>query len=277
MKMKKNHIPFRLVFLVGIMILIALLTGIHLKKKHYLNETINTISERLMEKWITDANVTYQKSTRIGGYTIYYISIDSEAFGSLPNAEKVRVYEYVDIPLVITYFYSNGDEYSISTYNDTATIQKNTRMIYEGPTDKKQAKIDQAKEKYGSKMPFEGLEEDYIDCTKLGVHSSVELSKDFYAMKYIRRMKTYKWNDANGNLICSANVFYNNDGEGHVGSVYIPTKTLATPKPSKKPTIKKEADPFNAKDYAHPEDFYEWYYNDFFDYEEAEEYWEKHN
>ena len=103
-KISKNYITARLVFLVGIMILIAVLTGFHLKNKHFLNETINTISTRLVEKGIKDADVTYQKSTRIDGYTIYYISIDSEVFGSLPNAEKVRVYEYVDLPLVITDF-----------------------------------------------------------------------------------------------------------------------------------------------------------------------------
>ena len=36
------------------------------------------------------------------------------------------------------------------------------------------------------------LEEEYIDCTVLGGHSSVELSQDFNAMRYVRRYKTYK-------------------------------------------------------------------------------------
>ncbi|MCR5088709.1 MAG: hypothetical protein K6C08_04255 [Oscillospiraceae bacterium] len=36
------------------------------------------------------------------------------------------------------------------------------------------------------------------------------------------------------------------------------------------------SDPYHASDYAHPEDFYDWYYDDFYDYEEAEEYWEAH-
>ncbi len=38
----------------------------------------------------------------------------------------------------------------------------------------------------------------------------------------------------------------------------------------------KTSDPFHASDYVHPEDFYDWYYDDFYDYEEAEEYWEEH-
>ena len=36
------------------------------------------------------------------------------------------------------------------------------------------------------------------------------------------------------------------------------------------------SDPFHASDYAHPEDLYEWFYDDFWDYEDAEEYWEAH-
>ena len=33
-------------------------------------------------------------------------------------------------------------------------------------------------------------------------------------------------------------------------------------------------DPYNAKDYVHPDDFYYDYYDDFYDYEDAEDYWE---
>lgn len=36
------------------------------------------------------------------------------------------------------------------------------------------------------------------------------------------------------------------------------------------------SDPFHASDYTHPEDLYEWFYDDFWDYEDAEEYWEAH-
>lgn len=34
------------------------------------------------------------------------------------------------------------------------------------------------------------------------------------------------------------------------------------------------SDPYNAKDYVHPDDFYYDYYDDFYDYEDAEDYWE---
>lgn len=48
-----------------------------------------------------------------------------------------------------------------------------------------------------------------------------------------------------------------------------------TPKPSAKP--KPSSDPYHASDYYHPEDFYEYYYDDFWDYEDAEDYWEEYN
>lgn len=37
-----------------------------------------------------------------------------------------------------------------------------------------------------------------------------------------------------------------------------------------------EDDPFEARDYADPEDFYDDYYDDFYDYDEAEEYYYEH-
>lgn len=37
------------------------------------------------------------------------------------------------------------------------------------------------------------------------------------------------------------------------------------------------SDPYDAKSYAHPDDFYYDYYDDFWDYENAEDYWEEHN
>ncbi len=42
-------------------------------------------------------------------------------------------------------------------------------------------------------------------------------------------------------------------------------------------TNKKDDDPYNATDYAHPEDFYYDHYDDFFDYEDAEDYYNEHD
>ena len=40
---------------------------------------------------------------------------------------------------------------------------------------------------------------------------------------------------------------------------------------------KPSSDPYHAKDYAHPDDFYYDYRDDFWDYEDAEDYWERHH
>ena len=270
-----------ILILIASCILVA--AGYSISRKNTIKHFEEVLSTRLAEKGITDATVTFEKTTHYSGSTFYYFMIDSDQFRSLPNAEKVRVYDYVDVSYVIPEFYSNGDEYSISTYDGTATILKNLRKIYDAPTDRRQEQLDKAKEKDGNKMPFEGLEEEYISCTKLGEPSSVELSQDFYAMKYIRRTKAYLWHDAEGNLICKATVYYNTDGVGTVRSVYLPGSRLVTPAPTKRPVSTSrpsssgKSDPFDAKSYAHPDDFYYDYRDDFIDYEEAEEYWEKHN
>jgi hypothetical protein len=39
----------------------------------------------------------------------------------------------------------------------------------------------------------------------------------------------------------------------------------------------KTSDPYNASSYRHPDDFYYDHYDDFWDYEDAEDYWERHH
>ena len=66
---------------------------------------------------------------------------------------------------------------------------------------------------------------------------------------------------------------------------YTPTTTrpatttagkVTTRKTTKKTTTRK-ADEYGAHDYDDPEDFYEDHYDDFWDYEDAEDYWEENN
>ena len=55
------------------------------------------------------------------------------------------------------------------------------------------------------------------------------------------------------------------------------TDPTAATKPKNSTKKKSASDPYQAKDYAHPDDFYYDYYDDFWDYEDAEDYWEKHH
>ena len=51
-----------------------------------------------------------------------------------------------------------------------------------------------------------------------------------------------------------------------------------TPRPTPRSTPKPDFDdPYHAGDYAHPDDFYYDHYDDFWDYEDAEDYWEEHH
>ena len=45
---------------------------------------------------------------------------------------------------------------------------------------------------------------------------------------------------------------------------------------SKSSTSKKSSDPYDAKSYVHPDDFFYDYYDDFWDYEDAEDYYYEH-
>ncbi len=59
-------------------------------------------------------------------------------------------------------------------------------------------------------------------------------------------------------------------------------RPTATPRPTVKPTPRPSTkprtdDPYHASDYYHADDFYYDYYDDFWDYEDAEDYWKEHN
>lgn len=54
------------------------------------------------------------------------------------------------------------------------------------------------------------------------------------------------------------------------------SRPSATPKLSTRSTKKSGSSGLNASDYYHPDDFYYDYYDDFYDYEEAEDYYYSH-
>lgn len=90
--------------------------------------------------------------------------------------------------------------------------------------------------------------------------------------------------DASGNKVRTTKYVYEKPPKQYtiwvnesdtVVKVDIYDRSYTAPKSTSKP--KATSDPYNAKDYAHPEDFYEWYADDFWDYEDAEDYWEAHH
>jgi|GEM_PF-1731943 len=72
---------------------------------------------------------------------------------------------------------------------------------------------------------------------------------------------------------------HSNGSRGRHSGFYSPVSPSRTSNPTPRPTkpssssTKKNDDPYHAKDYMHPDDFYYDHYDDFWDYEEAEDYW----
>ena len=62
-----------------------------------------------------------------------------------------------------------------------------------------------------------------------------------------------------------------NSGSQQTSSYYTPSKSY---KSSNSKNTK--SDPYNAKDYSNEEDFYDDHYDDFFDYYDAEDYYNRH-
>ena len=64
-------------------------------------------------------------------------------------------------------------------------------------------------------------------------------------------------------------------GSGSSGAGSVPPAPTAAPGSSKTKS-KSSGDPYDAASYLHPDDFYYDHLDDFWDYEDAEDYWQKH-
>jgi hypothetical protein len=93
------------------------------------------------------------------------------------------------------------------------------------------------------------------------------------------RCKNCGYHSDNGvNSLCDYCAWMERNGGGLPTQKALDATPEPTPRPTTKPTAKPESsDPYHASDYSHPEDFYYDYYDDFWDYEDAEDYWEEHH
>lgn len=133
-----------------------------------------------------------------------------------------------------------------------------------------------------------------INLTKLGACSDFSEEKTFYSKQFKRTYyyRTYYWYGKYRNDPWGA-VYTVEVKDGYVVSVkYKPENEKPVSKASSSggsysasanrpvATTKKayyDNDPYNARDFADPEDFYDYYYDDFEDYEEAYDYFYEHN
>ena len=117
-----------------------------------------------------------------------------------------------------------------------------------------------------SKLPYVGMRERFINDTKLGRYESKSTSYGSLGSS----KTTYTFHYGNYIYIVTCE-------DGAVTSWRSEKKVTVRKKSStKSSTKKKTSDPFDAGSYAHPDDFYDWYEDDFWDYEDAEDYWEEY-
>ena len=153
-------------------------------------------------------------------------------------------------------------------------------------------------------MPYVGMPENLINSTKLGKATSVDTDPLKHSKFYDREVALregrhmYYWMTpyyANRSTYLESFHAYYHVGtrNGVVDYIKRYPENETEPKASsssgglyssgsrKETTTKKKTyyddDPYNARDFADPEDFYDYYYDDFEDYEEAYDYFYEHN
>ena len=107
--------------------------------------------------------------------------------------------------------------------------------------------------------------------TIISMIASCEASKkNEYYDTYLRKQRTPYYSSYSTS---SSNSSSSSSGSSSSRS----TGTYSGNSSSKTKTKNSSSDPYDAKSYYHPDDFYYDHYDDFWDYEDAEDYWEEHN
>lgn len=136
--------------------------------------------------------------------------------------------------------------------------------------------------KVRSGLPFVGMPEKYVSSTLLGEYSRCERNGTAYpeGRKTIGNLYYYKRDGkvsfcvfCTGGLV--AKVYDNRDGNTHYPGRLINGSTST--RPSTITGNHDDADPYHASDYSDEEEFYEEHWDDFFDFEDADTYWQEHH
>lgn len=138
-----------------------------------------------------------------------------------------------------------------------------------------------------NKLPYEGMNEKYLDKTKLGKYGDYYINYKVENGKQIER-QVYNWYTKEGSLIFRAVVdksyvtstskFYESkywNGDDLKNGVLPGGRKKS--KTYKKQESTKFVDEYNVNDYSNEDDFYYDHYDDFYDYYEAEDYYRDHH
>ena len=126
-------------------------------------------------------------------------------------------------------------------------------------------------ERVRTEPPFVGMYVRDIDDTALGEGRISDIERR-YVDGELTTIKIYDYYDEDGEVIYSARTVGNKATEVWPGG-YDPPITFSSPR---RDYEEEEEDRFNASSYANEEDFYDDNYEDFFDYEEAADYYREH-
>lgn len=139
---------------------------------------------------------------------------------------------------------------------------------------------------YANTIPYEGMSEKYIDATAMGKHHEYESVVVGKGKRYEHIQHEYRWNTNSGRTLLYVECedgkvtyiikYYEDSHWTSDGKPIFSGKNSSYSSTKKSSTPKKNDDPYNAKDYYDAEDFYDDYYDEFYDYEEAEEYYNEH-
>ena len=131
--------------------------------------------------------------------------------------------------------------------------------------------IRQQRAKIKAGLPYVGMDPEYIHDTKLG-RGKLSFSTD--------DLDVYTWDAADGCMIFWLEVYkgkvVETDKRNDIHWSGDNWKNV-NHKNFSAPSYSYKSDPYDAGAYSSADDFYYDYHNDFFDYEEAEDYWNSHN
>lgn len=160
--------------------------------------------------------------------------------------------------------------------NDEPFVQDLNEVYDELVRQRKAAEEAAYEEKIRSGVPFEGMSESRIDDTSLGKHADVRRNSEIRNNKRVfANIYVFK---RSGRIIFEARCL-----EGEVTHVLDYRDGKSSSPYSKenrsayKPPEKQDDDPYNVNDFVDPEDFYYENYADFFDYYDAEDYFNEHH
>lgn len=132
---------------------------------------------------------------------------------------------------------------------------------------KEEQRLQREKEAAQRGVPYVGMDEDWIDITSLGAHDELRHNDEMENGK-VYQADLYDFKNRDGAVIFSARCVF--------GSVTQVWDYRDDPWEPYSYTPVYDPDPYDAKDYSHPDDFYYDHYDDFWDYEDAEDYYYEH-